>query len=172
MEKIPFSIEIQGELNQLFEADQAERIVGQDNIDFERMRENDKPRLARAKEIYEEVKKGAVTLDGESLWKLGMLFQHSPHTEDYLVAVEIAKKSAEAGSESGAWLSAAAEDRYLLATGKKQKWGTQFKKENGVWEQLPMQSDEESGITDEMRAQKHVPARNQQMKVFLSRDDI
>ena len=141
MEKIPFSIEIQGELNQLFEADQAERIVGQDNIDFERMRENDKPRLARA-------------------------------TEDYLVAVEIAKKSAEAGSESGAWLSAAAEDRYLLATGKKQKWGTQFKKENGVWEQLPMQSDEESGITDEMRAQKHVPARNQQMKVFLSRDDI
>jgi hypothetical protein len=160
------------ELSAIFEADQAERTVGHENIDFDKMHENDKPRLARAKEIYEEVKAGTLDLDGELLWKLGMLFQHSPEIADYLNAVEIANLSAEKGSESGAWLSAAAEDRYLLNTGGKQKWGTQFIKESGEWKQMEMQSDEESGITDEMRTEKHVPVRDQQMAVFLARDDI
>jgi hypothetical protein len=136
------------------------------------MHENDKRRLVRAKEIYEDFKAGTLDLNGEELWKLGMLFQHSSEIQDYLAAIEIANLSAEKGSESGAWLSAAAEDRYLLNTDGKQKWGTQFIKESGEWKQMEMQSDEESGITDEMRAEKHVPARDQQMVVFLARDDI
>lgn len=172
MEKLPTQKTVAEELNGIFEADQAERTVGHENIDFDKMRENDKPRLARAKEIYEAVKAGALDLDGEELWKLGMLFQHSPEIEDYLTAIEIGTLSAEKGSESGAWLSAAAEDRYLLNTGGKQKWGTQFVKESGEWKQMEMQSDEESGITDEKRAEKHVPARDQQMAIFLARDDI
>ncbi|MDB5264863.1 MAG: putative lipoprotein [Parcubacteria group bacterium] len=173
MKSTPSGKNIGVELSEIFEADQAERTVGHKNIDFGKMRENDKPRLARARAIYEGVKEGAIDLNGEELWKLGMLFQHSSNAEDYLIAIEIGNRSAEAGCESGAWLSAAAEDRYLLNTGGKQKWGTQFNKEEGKeWEQMPMQDDEESGITDEMRAEKNLPARDQQMSVFLARDDI
>lgn len=163
---------ISEELSALFEADQAERIVGYENIDFKKMKENDTHRLVRAKEIYEDVKANALDLTGEELWKLAMLFQHSPHSADYLIAAQIADLSAKKGSKSGAWLSAAAEDRYLLNTGSKQKWGTQFTKESGEWEQMPMQSDEESGITDQMRIEKNVSPRDQQMAVFLARKDI
>ena len=117
--------------------------------------------------IYQEVKDGRAVLSGERLWKLAMLFQHSQDSKDYLAAMEIATLSAEAGSESGVWLSAAAEDRYLLSIGEKQKWGTQFTKESGEWSLLPVQTDEESGITDEVRATRHVPARDQQIRAFL-----
>ena len=168
MEKIPERKSVAEELDKILEEDQADRAVGHDNIDFKRMSENDRLRLARAREIYQEFKEGKLTLDGERLWKLAMLYQHSPNTDDYLVAMEVANLSAQAGNESGAWLSAAAEDRYLINTGRKQKWGTQFTRQAGEWKQMPMQSDEESGVTDEMRAQKHVPARDQQLAAFLA----
>jgi hypothetical protein len=166
------SNEIGVELRKIYEADQAERIVGHENIDFDRMHENDKPRLARAKEIYALLKQGIIELAGEELYFLAILFQHSPAIEDYLTAKEIGLLSAEQGYELGKWMSAAAEDRYLLNTGKKQIWGTQFTKDSGEWELMPMQSDEESGITDEMRKEKNVPTRANQKKVFLARTDI
>jgi hypothetical protein len=159
-------------LSEIFEKDQAERIVGHENIDFEKMRANDIARLARGREIYQEYKSKGLQLSGEDLYRLGMLFQHSPHVEDYKIAMELGQLSGEKGYEQGAWLSAAAEDRYLINTAHKQKWGTQFSKESGEWKQLPMQTDEESGITDMMRATKKVPARDQQISVFLARDDI
>jgi hypothetical protein len=60
-----------------------------------------------------------------------------------------------------------------LATGKKQKWGTQFKKNNqGEWEQSPMYSDEESGVTDYMRKEKDVPERAKQLTIFFNRKDF
>ncbi len=166
------SKDIGTELRDIYEVDQAERIVGHENIDFDKMHENDKPRLARAKEIYDLVKEGSVDLTGEELYFLAILFQHSPAIEDYVTAKEIGQLSAEKGYELGKWMSAAAEDRYLLNTGKKQIWGTQFTKDSGEWEIMPIQSDEESGITDDMRKMKNVPIRADQMKVFLARTDI
>lgn len=160
------------ELADLFARDQADRTVGHENIDFAQMRENDIPRLARAKEFYAMLKSGEANLSGEELYMLGMLYQHSPDANDYKVAMELGALSGEKGCAQGSWLSAAAEDRLLLSTGGKQKWGTQFTKESGEWEQMPMDSDEESGVTDVLRAQKNIPPRNRQMEVFLARNDI
>lgn len=166
------SKEIGTELREIYDADQVERVVGHENIDFDTMHEHDKPRLARAKEIYALVKEDSIDLTGEELYFLAILFQHSPAVEDYVTAKEIGLLSAERGYELGKWMSAAAEDRYLINTGKKQIWGTQFTKDSGEWKLVPMQSDEESGITDEMRREKNVPIRADQMKVFLARTDI
>lgn len=80
------SAEVEQELALIYQADQDERTVGWDNIDFEKLRENDKPRLKRAKEIYELVKAGEVTLSGKALYQLGLLFQHSKDIPDYAVA--------------------------------------------------------------------------------------
>jgi hypothetical protein len=167
------STAVSKELKEIFEADQAERVVGYENIDFETMRQNDVTRLARAREILSTYRNGTIVLDGEDLYRLGLLFQHSPNTDDYLVAVELGKKSGDLGNRDGAWLSAAAEDRHLTSRGLPQKWGTQFRKNGaGEWEQFPMQSDEESKITDEDREKRGVPSRAKQMEVFLQRDDI
>ncbi|MDB5244173.1 MAG: hypothetical protein JWN18_43 [Parcubacteria group bacterium] len=173
MEGKPSSENTSTELKVIFDADQAERLVGYENINLVQMRENDKPRLDRAREIYNQVKEEGLVLDGEDLWRLGMLYQHSAEPEDYLTAMEIANMSSAAGSEAGAWLTAAAEDRYLLSVGKDQKWGTQFaKNDEGQWYQQPMSSDEESGITDDMRATKGISPRAVQMEEFLKRDDV
>ena len=164
---------ISSELKRLYEEDQQDRAGKYDEINLEKMRANDSVRLRRAYEIYGLIKTGQVGLSPEDYFHLAMLFQHSPKLEDYQTALEVSIAGAERGSVECAWLSAAAEDRYLLAKGERQKWGTQFKKNaQGEWEQMPMFSDEESKITDEMREEKNVPPRADQMKVFLNRKDI
>lgn len=168
----PRAEEVSRELASLFKLDQAERTVGYENIDFPTMRANDKVRLQRAREIYAEVKASNIILAGEDLYHLAMLFQHSPEVPDYLTARKVADMAADKGSGAGKLLSAAAEDRYLLAVGEKQKWGTQFKREGETWEQFPMQEDAESGITDDMRKERGVPARKDQVATFLARKDI
>lgn len=102
-----------------------------------------------------------------------MLFQHGPHMDDCRRAMELGELAGKKGSKQGKWLAAAAEDRCLTRIGKKQKWGTQFiKQAGGEWTQKPMQDDEESGVDDEMRIERGVPARDQQMSVFLSKRNI
>ena len=99
-----------------------------------------------------------------------MLFQHGLSSEDYKIAFELTNEAVKQGNEDAKWLSAAAEDRYLLSINKKQKWGTQFKGDGrGGWEQSPMDSDEESGVTDVMRKSKNIPIRSEQLPLFLDK---
>lgn len=167
------SAAMEAKIRTLYEADQAERTVGWEQIDWETLRANDAHRLAQAKQIYRLFTDIDVELSGEALYQLGLLFQHSPAVEDLLLARRCGELSGTKGYTDGDWLAAAAEDRYLLATTGVQKWGTQFyKTEAGAWEQRPMLSDAESGVTDEQRAAKGVPPRSRQLAVFRARTDI
>ncbi len=160
---------ISAELLQLFQSDQKDRTDASQEGGFQRMASNDSVRLERGREIYNGYKEGKVALSGNDLYNLAMLFQHARDAEDYKIAEELASLSARLGNEHAKWLAAAAEDRHLLRIGEKQKWGTQFKKtENGEYEQAPILSDAESGITDAMRTEHGIPARAEQLAVYLS----
>jgi len=148
MERQPKNLN--AELAELHSADQKDREAW-DSHDETRLG-RDRARMKRAREIYEK----RDLLTPEALFHLAILFQHGEDPEDYVKAMELAKASEEGGYEPGAWLAAAAEDRHLLSIGQKQKWGTQFRSEDGKHEVLDMLTDEESGITDEMRKEKGV----------------
>ena len=51
------------------------------------------------------------------------------------------------------WLAAFSEDRYLVSTGKPQKYGTQYTKKDGVW----VLHDVDPSITDQERAKWDIP---------------
>lgn len=165
MEKMPSADSISSELKSLFDTDQADRAAlhgNWTNKEFiQRMVENDSRRLQRAGEIYEQYKSGSLSLADSEKVQLAFLFQHSSNIDDYWKA----HKLGEAAGEEGKWIAAAAEDRWLLSTGKKQKWGTQFMSDT---EQAPMLSDEESRITDEMRKDREIPVRAEQLKIHQS----
>ncbi|OHB18076.1 MAG: hypothetical protein A2544_00575 [Candidatus Zambryskibacteria bacterium RIFOXYD2_FULL_43_10] len=167
------SEEISAELKGLYEADQQDRAGKYGEINLESMRVNDEERIHRAHEICALFKAGNLEFISDDFFHLAMLFQHSSNIEDYAIALELSNLGVEKGSEKCKWLSAASEDRYLLTRGEKQKWGTQFRKnEFGGWEQSPMSLDEESGATDDLRKQKGVPERVKQLEMFLDRKDI
>jgi hypothetical protein len=165
MEKMPNANPISPELKSLFDTDQEDRMALHGNWDnrevIQKMIENDSRRLQRAGEIYVQYKSGALPLTDSEKVQLAFLFQHSRTTDDYWKAHELG----EAAGEEGKWIAAAAEDRWLLSKGEKQRWGTQFLNDT---EQAPMLSDEESGITDEMREDHQIPARAEQLKVHQS----
>ena len=165
MEGPPTSNPLSLELKNLFDTDQADRMALHGNWDnqevTQRMAENDSRRLQRAGEIYEQYKSGSVSLTDSEKVQLAFLFQHSHSTDDYWKAHELG----EAAGEEGKWIAAAAEDRWLLSKGEKQKWGTQFLNDT---EQASMLTDEESGITDEMRREREIPVRADQLKVHRS----
>lgn len=161
MEGIPEKKTISAELKELFDEDQSDRLaIGADwdNAELvQKMVANDAIRLGRGREIYEEYKSGTIELASEELVQLAFLFQHSGELDDYWKAHELGNDA----GEEGKWISAAAEDRWLLKRGEKQKWGTQFFGND----QAPMLSDEESGITDEMRRERRIPVRADQLAI-------
>lgn len=144
------------ELELLFNNDQSDRRNKLRLENKELYLEREKERELRAREIYKFFREETIELSPLAILRLAFLFHHSGSSEDYKIALELAKEASEQGEEQALWLQAAAEDRYLISLGKKQKWGTQFKKaENGEWEYLaPI---EEGGVTDEERKEMNVP---------------
>lgn len=153
------------ELQELFNSDQSDRdgLQGREsNPDsWNVIVDNDAKRLVRAREIYNDYINGIVVLSNDEMVQLAFLFQHSLEIDDYKKVIELGN----AAGEAGKWIAAAGEDRLLVMKGEKQKWGTQF---NYDGTQAPMLSDQESGITDEMRQDRGIPARSEQLSEHLS----
>lgn len=63
---------------------------------------------------------------GTDYLRAGVILQHGDHPDDYLLAHALATAALSQGEERGARLAAASLDRYLLATGRPQIYGTQF----------------------------------------------
>jgi hypothetical protein len=168
MERPPSKKSSSLELQKLFDSDQADRAFlqsGESNSElWNLITDNDAKRLVRAREIYDEYTKGVVDLSSEEMVQLAILFQHSLETDDYRKVVELGN----AAGEDGKRIAAAGEDRWLLMQGKKQKWGTQFTHDR---QQAPMLSDEESGITDEIRKDRRIPSRAEQLSDYLRRSN-
>ena len=65
-------------------------------------------------------------VEPKTRYHAAMVLQHGRAPEHYRLAHEFAKSAGEKGVEDAEWLSRAAYDRWMLATGKPQVHGTQF----------------------------------------------
>jgi hypothetical protein len=111
------------DLKKLFEEDQAERMPGPGkNIDWEAVSQRDEAREARVKEL---LRSGALH-SGADFYHAAMILQHAVDADDYLLAHDLCVIAIAKGEERAKWLAAASLDRFLLAIGRQQRFGTQF----------------------------------------------
>jgi hypothetical protein len=93
-----------------------------------------------------------------------LVFQHGQASDDYLLAHILATVAVEKGDAGALWVAAATLDRFLMTTGRKQVFGTQFTLPEGPkspWTQEPYDRDL---ITDALRAVYGVPRDEAQAK--------
>jgi len=155
----------QTEAQGLFAEDQQDRENGLDKSDPALFAEREKARYQKAQEMFAQYEQNPQSLSAQDVFHLAFLFQHGQIPEDYNKANILALDAENRGVEDAKWLSAAAEDRYLVSLGKSQKWGTQFVRTEKGWQYAaPLEDEAVSGITDEMRQDKNVPARNSQLQ--------
>ncbi len=139
------------ELFKIYEEDQADR-KGTSGVEWSQVGARDRVRRERVDAIL--AAGGAHSaLD---YFRAAMVYQHGETVEHIQRARELALAAVEADAHNDVarWLAAAAEDRVLTFQDKPQKWGTQFKKIDGVW--VVMEVD--PSITDAQRAEQNVPS--------------
>lgn len=117
------------ELTKLYEQDQADRKRGLPS--GQSMAERDEQRRERVSAM---LRAGEVNTAAD-YFRAAMIFQHGNDTTHFKKAHELAKKATELDPthNTAKWLTAATWDRYLLAKGKPQWYGTQFAVIDGKW---------------------------------------
>jgi hypothetical protein len=143
---------LNAELIQIYEQDQADRDVGAyEQIDWTKIAPRDQARRKRVDEIL--AAGGARAAD--DYYHAAMVYQHGNEPDEIQRAHDLAVKAVELDPDHDAakWLAAAAEDRKLMYEHKPQKWGTQYKKIDGVW----VLWEVDPTITDAQRAEWNVP---------------
>jgi hypothetical protein len=96
-----------------------------DTIDYSVVAELDRQ---HREQVFEMISRGLVT-EPPDLYHAAILLQHAdPNTcrDCYLLAHHLARRAAELGHEPSKYMAAATLDRYLVFSGKPQKYGTQF----------------------------------------------
>lgn len=149
------------ELEKLYQEDKAEReVLDMDNKDkVEVIEQSTSKRIEKLKKLISNKE-----VDLTEIWNLhylAYLLQHSEDLSDYKLAHKYAAKAVSMGSSVTKWLYAVTLDRSLVAEGKKQKFGTQYKLENGKWVTQPV----DESTTDEERKEFGVKP----LKEYLSR---
>jgi len=108
-------------IDQIYKDDQISRMPP-GSKEPARIYKTDEERLAIARKLLEQGKLET----GSDYYEAGIIFQHSHQPDDYLIAHTLAVVAASRGETKGSWLAAATLDRYLMAIGKPQIYGTQF----------------------------------------------
>jgi hypothetical protein len=141
---------LNAELLAIFEADQNDRKSGAEMDSG--VTERDAARRSRVAEI---IAVGALQSADDYL-HAAFIFQHGDQIDDYWKAHELALKAVELGcseEKKARWMAAASYDRWLIAKGKPQKFGTQFLGDKIGWRLL----DYDPVTTDAERAEWGVP---------------
>lgn len=112
------AVSVADRLHYMYQGDQADRFSGR----FFWMPWRDKSRLSAVREIV--ASQGAV-LGAEEKYRAAMILQHGELPSDYEAAYYLSQEADEAGHEDARSLAEAAYDRWQLAIGKPQKYGTQ-----------------------------------------------
>jgi hypothetical protein len=144
---------VNAELARIYQEDQADRVgPNPEKIDWKVVRPRDEKRRRRVQQI---VAAGGARAAAD-WFHAAMVLQHGEGPTDYKLAWQWAAQAARLDPEHpiAPWLSAAAEDRYLWAVDKPQKWGTQFKKVGGRWTLEPI----DPAVTDAERERHKVPS--------------
>lgn len=157
-------------LKKLYEEDVAEKWgVNRNTItdeEREKIDKNDRKRREKVLKLYKE--KAIQT--GQDYHHASLIMQHGETVDDYKLAHEFASKAVNLGNNNAKWLFAATLDRYLLTSGKPQKYGTQFKQnEKGEWE---MAQPIDPKVTDEERAKYNVPPLKDALKKYKEKYNL
>jgi len=139
------------EMVRLFQADQDDRKLGPQSIDWASVKPRDDARLQRTRELYTS---GALHT-GTDWLHAAFILQHSSEPDDYLLAHEMCLAALALGEKNARWLAAATEDRFLRAIGRDQRFGTQF--EGGAPPASLRLGPTDPRVTDDLRAVVGVP---------------
>jgi hypothetical protein len=121
-------------LKTLFEEDQRyasdpvdwtdpERLFSQLGPDFTKQAEDEA--LHHRIEVLKLLQQGKIIL-APDLYYAAMIFQHGTCADHFKLANELAERSMDLGYAPARWLYAVSRDRYLLAIGRPQQFGTQL----------------------------------------------
>jgi len=125
----------------MFAEDQGVRSGGEIDWEAEHARGT-----ARMIEIMGYLAEGRIVA-AETLYHAAMIFQHGNCPEHLQVTAQLAERAIQQGYQPAAWLYAASIDRYLMNTGKPQKFGTQYFAQGDedfyLWPVDPATTDEE-----------------------------
>ena len=116
---------ISDRMRTIFSEDQEART--KESIDWETLSREDTERRV---EVMGYLNKGQLTT-GNDMYYAAFIFQHGNCPEHYQLANQLADKAIKLGYRDARWIYAATLDRYLLSTGKKQKFGTQYVSNDG-----------------------------------------
>lgn len=130
-------------LFQMYQEDQADRMA--QNIEWALVEKRDSLRLSKVNELLE--KKAMHT--AQDYYHAAMIFQHGEDTTVYKKAIKMMQKAIAIDSTIDKWLLAAATDRYLMAKGEPQIYGTQYIQYNG--ESIQLYKIDSSKISDAER---------------------
>lgn len=138
------------ELAELFQADQQERQHPPpfDTPAYWAMRQRDAQRRERVKDI---VATADPTLTAADLYFGALVLHHGGNLAEVRQALELAQESARQGYRPARWLTAAAQDRWLMMQGLPQKYGTQIVPDGQrfrVWDVDPATTDAERVVWD------------------------
>ena len=142
------------ELSRLHDQDQADRTPPDGrSIDWAVVAPRDKARLKRVKEMYVH----NLLQTADDYYHAALVLQHGDTADDPLLAHEFCVIAISKGKNDreAKWLAAASEDRFLMNIGRPQRFGTQYRSDEGgpmrVYEVGP-------GVTDETRRAMGVPS--------------
>lgn len=76
-------------------------------------------------EVLQLLQEGKIAIPAD-LYHAAMIFQHGTYANHFKLANELAERSMTLGYQPARWLYAATRDRYLLAIGRPQQFGTQL----------------------------------------------
>lgn len=140
------------ELARIVQEDQGDRKPGLHGIDWAAVKPRDDARLARTRKLYTS---GALRT-GADWFHAALILQHSSEADDYLLAHEMCVAAVAQGEKRAAWLVAAAEDRFLMKIGRKQRFGTQYEPADDPGKYRLAPTDPQ--VTDELRAAVGAPS--------------
>lgn len=110
-------------LEELYAADQSDREkVYSSSSEIDALKERDHD---RRREVAEMMKLGNVNTSND-LYRAAVIFLHGAEPKEFLTAHRLAVMASINGHRPSRWLSAASLDRFLMATGLPQVYGTQF----------------------------------------------
>jgi hypothetical protein len=139
------------ELAEIYRADQADRALPYDHIEWSQVEPRDAARRARVDAIVA----AGQARTADDYYHAAMVYQHGATVPEIQRARDLALRAValDPDHQDARWLAAAAEDRVLVYQYQAQKWGTQFKRVDGKWIVWPV----DPAITDDERDAWNVP---------------
>lgn len=136
----------------IFAEDQADRRAP---IDWKVVGPRDAARRAATAKLLAD---GALST-AEDFHAAAFVFQHGAAADDYLLAHTLALAAVARGKAESMWIATATLDRYLMAVGQPQIYGTQYGRRDGQWSQEPYNR---ALVSDALRKVLGVPSQAEQ----------